>query len=343
MQFNAKTLAEYLHGDIEGDENVTVGTIARIEQGRPGALCFLANPKYEQYLYTTKASIVLINRSFKPEQPVACTLIRVDNAYESVASLLDLYNSMKTLNKKGRSWRAHVSWRSKRGKGVWIGAGSYISKGVKIGDNVKIFPHVYIGDNVTIGNDCILYPGVKIYHGCKVGNRCTIHANSVVGSDGFGFAPTADGSYKKIPQIGNVILEDDVEIGANTVIDRATMDATIIRQGVKIDNLVQIAHNVEIGKDTVMAAQVGVAGSAKIGSNCMFGGQVGIAGHITVANHTTAGAQAGISSGVKKENSTIIGSPAIPYQDYFKAYALFRHLPAFKKQLDELKEKGTAQ
>jgi UDP-3-O-[3-hydroxymyristoyl] glucosamine N-acyltransferase len=338
MQFNAKTLANYLHGEVEGDENVTVGTVARIEQGRPGALCFLANPKYEQYLYTTKASIVLVNRSFVPQQPVSCTLIRVENAYESIASLLDLYNSMKTLNRKGRSWRAHVSWRSKRGKGVWIGAGSYIARGVRIGNNVKIFPHVYIGDNVTIGDNCLLYPGVKIYHGCKIGNNCTIHANTVIGSDGFGFAPAADGSYKKIPQIGHVILEDDVEIGANTVVDRATMDATIIHRGVKIDNLVQIAHNVEIGQDTVLAAQVGVAGSAKIGSHCMFGGQVGIAGHISVANHTTAGAQTGISATVKHERQTIMGSPAIAYQSYFKAYAIFRHLPDIKKQLDALKK-----
>ncbi|MDR0694792.1 MAG: UDP-3-O-(3-hydroxymyristoyl)glucosamine N-acyltransferase, partial [Prevotellaceae bacterium] len=254
MTFTAKTLADYLHGDIVGDENVAAGTVARIEQGTPGALCFLANPKYEQYLYTTQASIVLINRSFELQQPVACTLIRVDNAYESIASLLDLYNSMKTLDKKGRSWRAHISWRAKLGKAVWVGAGSYVSRGVRIGNNTKIFPHVYLGDRVTIGDNCIIYPGVKIYHGCKIGNNCTIHANTVIGSDGFGFAPTAGGSYKKIPQIGHVILEDNVEIGANTVIDRATMDATIIRQGVKIDNLVQIAHNVEVGENTVMAA-----------------------------------------------------------------------------------------
>jgi UDP-3-O-[3-hydroxymyristoyl] glucosamine N-acyltransferase len=336
MQFTAKTLAEYLHGDIVGDENTVAGTVARIEQGAPGALCFLANPKYEQYLYTTKASIVLINRNFELQQPVSCTLIRVDNAYESIAALLDLYNSMKTLNKKGRSWRAHISWRAKLGKAVWVGAGSYIARGVRVGNNTKIFPHVYIGDHVTIGNNCILYPGVKIYHGCKIGNNCTVHANAVIGSDGFGFAPTADGSYKKIPQIGHVILEDNVEIGANTVIDRATMDATIIRQGVKIDNLVQVAHNVEVGENTVIAALSGIAGSTKIGRQCMFGGQVGVAGHIIVADGTRAGAQTGISSTVKEPDQTIMGSPAINYSDYFKAYAIFRKLPALKKQLDAL-------
>jgi UDP-3-O-[3-hydroxymyristoyl] glucosamine N-acyltransferase len=338
MQFSAKVIAEYLHGEVVGDENAAAGTVARIEQGVPGALCFLANPKYEPFLYTTQASIVLINRSFELRQPVACTLIRVDNAYESIASLLHLYNSMKTLNREGRSWRAHVSWRAKLGKHVWVGAGSYIARGVRIGRHTKIFPQVYIGDNVTIGDHCILYPGVKIYHGCAIGNRCTIHANAVIGSDGFGFAPTADGAYKKIPQIGRVVLEDDVEIGANTVIDRATMDATIIRRGVKIDNLVQIAHNVEIGENTVIAALSGIAGSSKIGRQCMFGGQVGVAGHITVADGTRAGAQAGISATVKEPNQTLIGSPAIHYPTYFKAYTLFRKLPELKKQLDALQK-----
>ena len=338
MEFNAKTLAEYLHGDVEGDANAVATTVARIEQGKPGTLCFLANPKYEQFLYTTKASIVLVNRSFTLQQAVSTTLIRVDNAYESIASLLDLYNSVKTLNKKGRSWRAHVSWRAKLGKKVWVAAGSYISKGVKVGNNTKIFPQVFIGENVIIGDNCILYPGVRIYHGCKIGNNCTIHANSVIGADGFGFAPTADGSYKKIPQIGNVILEDFVEIGANAAIDRATMDSTIIRKGVKIDNLVQIAHNVEVGENTVIAALSGVAGSTRIGKQCMFGGQVGVAGHITVADGTKAGAQTGISYTVKEENKSLSGSPAISYTEYFKAFSIFRKLPELKKQLDELRK-----
>jgi len=338
MPFTAKVLADYLHGEVAGDETATAGTVARIEQGRAGTLCFLANPKYEPFLYTTQASIVLINRSFVLQQPVACTLIRVDNAYESIASLLDLYNSMKTLNKKGRSWRAHISWRAKTGKAVWIGAGSYIARGAKIGNNVKIFPHVYIGEHVTVGDHCIIYPGVKIYHGCKIGTHCIVHANAVIGSDGFGFAPTADGSYKKIPQIGHVVLEDRVEIGANTVIDRATMDATIIRQGVKIDNLVQIAHNVEVGENTVIAAQTGIAGSVKIGRQCMFGGQVGIAGHISIADGTRIGAQAGIGASVKEPNQTIIGSPAFAHTDFFKSYVIFRKLPALKKEIDALKK-----
>ncbi|MDR0729308.1 MAG: UDP-3-O-(3-hydroxymyristoyl)glucosamine N-acyltransferase [Prevotellaceae bacterium] len=338
MQFTAKILADYLHGDIVGDENATASVVARIEQGVPGAICFLANPKYEPYLYTSHASIVLVNRNFEIRQPVTSTLILVDNAYESIAALLDLYNSMQTLQKKGRSWRARISWRAKLGKAVWVGAGSYISRGVRVGDHTKIFPQVYIGDNVTIGDHCIIYPGVKIYHGSTIGNHCILHANAVIGSDGFGFAPTADGSYRKIPQIGRVVLEDNVEIGANTVVDRATIDATIIRQGVKIDNLVQIAHNVEVGENTVIAALSGIAGSTKIGRQCMFGGQVGVAGHITVADGTRAGAQAGINATVKEPNQSIIGSPAINYIDYFKAYAIFRKLPQLKRQLDELKQ-----
>ncbi|MDR1680786.1 MAG: UDP-3-O-(3-hydroxymyristoyl)glucosamine N-acyltransferase [Prevotellaceae bacterium] len=337
MQFTAKTLADYLHGDIVGDENTVARTVARIEQGVPGAVCFLANPKYEAFLYTTRASIVLVNRSFEIRQPVSCTLIRVDNAYESVAALLELYNAMKSHHRKGRSWRARVSWRAKLGKAVWVGAGSYIARGARIGNNTKIFPQVYIGENVSIGNDCLIYPGVKIYHGCKIGNRCTIHANAVIGSDGFGFAPTADGSYRKIPQIGHVILEDDVEIGANAAIDRATIDATIVRRGVKIDNLVQIAHNVEVGEDTVIAALSGVAGSTKIGRQCMFGGQVGVAGHITVADGTRAGAQTGISATVKEPNQLLSGSPAINYYDYFKAFAIFRRLPQLKKQVEQMR------
>jgi UDP-3-O-[3-hydroxymyristoyl] glucosamine N-acyltransferase len=336
MQFTAETLAEYLHGDIEGNRETAASTVARIEQGQQGAICFLANPKYEQYIYTTKASIVLINRNFELKQPVTCTLIRVDNAYEAIASLLDLYNSMKTLHKTGRSWRAHVSWRAKLGRGVWVGEFAYVGRNSHVGNHTKIFPQVYIGENVTIGENCILYPGVRIYQGCKVGNNCIIHANAVVGSDGFGFAPTAAGSYKKIPQIGHVVIEDNVEIGANTVIDRATMDATIIRKGVKLDNLIQVAHNVEIGENTVIAAQTGISGSSKIGRQCVIAGQVGFAGHLTIADRTTIGAQAGIGAAIKTEGETLIGSPALPYRTFFKAYAVFRHLPELKKQIDEM-------
>lgn len=336
MQFTAAILADYLHGEVEGNTEAVASTVARIEQGRPGALCFLANPKYEHYLYTTKASIVLVNRSFVLKEKVSATLIRVDNAYESIASLLDLYNAMKTLHKKGRSWRAHVSWRAKLGRGVWVGQFAYVGRGCKIGKDTKIFPHVYLGENVTIGENCVIYPGVRIYQGCKVGNNCIIHANVVIGSDGFGFAPTADGSYKKIPQIGHVVIEDNVEIGANTTIDRATMDATVIHKGVKLDNLIQVAHNVEIGENTVIAAQTGIAGSVKIGKNCVVAGQVGFAGHISIADKTTIGAQAGINSGTKKEGEILLGSPGIYYKDYYKSYAVFRRLPELKKQVDEL-------
>jgi UDP-3-O-[3-hydroxymyristoyl] glucosamine N-acyltransferase len=336
MQFTAAVLADYLHGDVEGNPEAVASTVVRIEQGRPGALCFLANPKYEPYLYTTTASIVLVNRSFDLKQPVQATLIRVDNAYEAIASLLDLYNSMKSLNRKGRSWRAHVSWRARLGRNVWVGKFAHVGRGARVGNNTKIFPQVYVGEQVTIGENCIIYPGVRIYAGCKVGNNCIIHANAVIGSDGFGFAPTATGAYKKIPQIGHVVIEDDVEIGANTVIDRATMDATVVRKGVKLDNLIQVAHNVEIGEHTVIAAQTGIAGSTKVGKHCIFAGQVGIAGHLTIADRTTLGAQAGINASIKKEGEVLLGSPAIYYRDYFRSYVLFRRLPEIKKQLDAL-------
>lgn len=341
MQLTAQALANYLKGDVEGNPEVTVTTFARIEQGRPGTLCFLANPKYEQFLYTTKASIMLLNRNFELKAPVDYTIIRVDNAYEAIAAVLELYNSMHTFTKKGRSWRARISWKAKLGKDVWVAPFAYIGGHTVVGRNTKIFPHVYIGEGVTIGDNCILYPGVRIYHGCKIGNNCIIHANAVVGSDGFGFAPTADGSYKKIPQMGSVVIEDNVEIGANTVVDRATMDATIIRRGVKLDNLIQIAHNVEIGENTVIAAQSGIAGSTRIGKNCMFAGQVGVAGHLVVADRVMAGAQCGINSSVKKEGESIIGTPALNAREFFKAYSIFRHLPDIKKQIDELVKKSS--
>jgi len=339
MQLTAQALANYLKGDIEGNPDVTVSTAARIEQGRPGTLCFLANPKYEQFLYTTQASIVLLNRSFVLTAPISPTIIRVDDAYQAIAAVLDLYNSMQAFNRKGRSWRAHVAWRAKLGKGVWVGPSAYIGSKAVVGKNTKIFPQVYIGEGVKIGENCIIYPGVRIYQGCIIGNNCIIHANAVIGSDGFGFAPTADGSYKKIPQMGYVIIEDNVEIGANTVIDRATMDATIIRKGVKLDNLIQIAHNVVIGENTVIAAQTGIAGSTQIGKSCMFGGQVGIAGHIVVADKVQVGAQCGIHASIKKEGETLLGSPALNAKDFFRAYAVFRRLPAIKKQIDDLEQK----
>ncbi|MDR1552240.1 MAG: UDP-3-O-(3-hydroxymyristoyl)glucosamine N-acyltransferase [Prevotellaceae bacterium] len=345
MILSAQTIASHVGGTVEGNPDVEVSAAARIEQGKPGTLCFLANPKYEKYLYTTQASIVLINKSFELKQPVAATLIRVDNAYQAVATMLDLLNTMKMQNKSGRSWRSKISWRAKLGKNVYVGAFSYIAKGAKIGNNVKIYPQVYIGENVCIGDNTILYSGAKVYFGCKIGNNCIIHSGTVIGSDGFGFVPQNDGSYKKIAQTGIVVIEDNVEIGSNVSVDRATMEATIIRCGTKIDNLVQIAHNVEIGENTVIAAQAGIAGSSKTGKQCVIGGQVGIVGHINIADGTQIGAQSGVSKNTVA-NATIAGSPAVDYAKNQRNIAVYRTLPqmrdeiqTLKKELEELKKK----
>lgn len=327
MEVTAETIAQHFNGEIIGDPNVKVSSVAKIESGKPGNICFLANPKYEHYLYTSKASIIIINRTFKPKEPVAPTLILVDNAYEAVASLLDLLNTLKRAKRSGRSWRSRCAWSARFAKGVYVGEFSFVGKKSRVGKDTQIYPQVYIGNDVEIGENCILYPGVKIYDGCKIGNNCILHANVVIGSDGFGFAPREDGSYKKIPQTGIVTLEDDVEIGANTVVDRATMGTTLIKKGVKLDNLIQIAHNVEVGEHTVMAAQSGVAGSAKIGAKCTIGGQVGISGHIALHDKTSIAAQAGIMGGTKKEGEVLMGSPAFDYKQYLKCYAMFRKLP----------------
>ena len=324
MEVSAKVIAEHLGGEIVGDPEVKVSSVARIESGKPGTLCFLANPKYEHYLYTCKASIVLINKTFEPKSEVTPTLIKVDNAYEAVASLLDLLNSIKASRRRGRAWSAHVAFSARLGKGVYVGSHAYIGKKARIGKYTQIYPQVFVGDGVTIGDNCIIYPGVRIYNGCKIGNNCIVQANAVIGSDGFGFAPTADGSYKKIPQTGIVTIEDDCEIGANTVIDRSTMGTTLIEKGVKLDNLIQVAHNVTIGSNTVIAAQTGIAGSTKIGRSCMFGGQVGIAGHLNIADRTQLAAQSGIMSDIKEENKAFIGSPAMEHMEYMRAYAVFR-------------------
>ena len=324
MELSAKEIAEHIGGEVIGDENVKVSSVAKIESGKPGALCFLANPKYEHYLYTCKASIILVNKSFELKQEIEPTIIRVDNAYESIASLLDLLNSIKSVHRRRRAWSAHIAFSAKLGKKVNVGSNVYIAKKAVIGNNVVIYPMAYIGEGVTIGDNTIIYPGVKIYKGCKIGKNCIIHANTVIGSDGFGFAPTADGSYKKIPQTGIVTIEDDVEIGANSTIDRATIGTTLIEKGVKIDNLVQIAHNVVIGSNTVIAAQTGVAGSSKLGKNCVLAGQVGIAGHLTVADKTTFAAQTGLISNVKEEGKIYMGYPAIEYRNYIKSYAIFK-------------------
>ncbi len=317
MEFTAKQIAELIQGRVEGDENVAINTFAKIEEGKAGAISFLSNPKYLHYIYETKSSVVLINEDVALEKPVSATLIRVKNAYESVAKLLQLYESMKP-------------------KKTGIDPLAFVSTSATIGKDCYIAPFACIGDNVVIGDNTRIYPHVTIYHDCQIGNRVTIHAGSVIGADGFGFAPNTDG-YDKIPQIGNVIIEDDVEIGANTCVDRSTMGSTIIHKGVKLDNLVQIAHNVEVGENTVMSAQVGIAGSTKVGKWCMFGGQAGFAGHITVGDKTFVGAQCGVNSSVKG-NQSLIGSPAIEPKNFFKSSVLFKKLPDIYKQLNDLQK-----
>ena len=335
MEFSAKQIAEFIQGRVEGDENTTINTFAKIEEGKAGAISFLSNPKYTHYLYETQSSIVLVNEDLVLEHPVNATLIRVKNAYESVAKLLQLYESMKP-KKTGIDPLAFISPTAKIGKNCYIGAFAFIGDGVTIGDNTQIYPHVVIEDGATLGDSCLIYPNVSIYHDCRLGNDVTIHSGSVIGADGFGFAPSTEG-YDKIPQIGIVIIEDHVEIGANTCVDRSTMGSTIIHKGAKLDNLVQIAHNVEVGENTVMSAQVGIAGSAKIGSWCMFGGQAGFAGHITVGDKTFVGAQCGVNSSVKG-NESLIGSPAMEPKNFFKSSVLFRKLPDIYKQLNALQK-----
>lgn len=336
MEFTAKQIAGFIQGKVEGDENTTVHTFCKIEEGRPGSISFLSNPKYTHYLYNTEASIVLINDDLVLEEPVKTTLIRVDNAYECVAKLLQMYAAAQP-KKTGIDPLAFISPNAKIGENCYIGAFAYIGNYVEIGDGSQIYPHVYVGDGVKIGEKALLYPNVTIYHGCRLGKNVTIHAGSVIGADGFGFAPTPEG-YDKIPQIGIVTIEDNVEIGANTCVDRSTMGSTTIHKGVKLDNLIQVAHNVEIGANTVMASQCGIAGSTKVGEWCMFGGQVGMAGHISIANHTNVGAQAGITGSVRKEGTTIIGSPAWDAKGFMKSAAVFRRLPDIYQQIDELKK-----
>lgn len=335
MEFSAKQIAQFVQGVIEGDENATVNTFVKIEDGKPGAISFLSNPKYTHYIYDTESSIVLIDKSVELEKPTKATLIRVDNAYECVAKLLQLYESMKP-KKTGIDSLAFVSPSAKIGENVYIGAFAYIGDNVVIGNGCQIYPNVVICENAKVGNDCLFYPNVTIYHDCHVGNRVTLHAGSVVGSDGFGFAPSENG-YDKIPQIGIVTIEDDVEIGANTCIDRSTMGSTYVRKGVKLDNLVQIAHNTDIGANTVMSAQVGVAGSTKVGQWCMFGGQVGIAGHITIGNKVFLGAQSGVPSSLK-DDQTLIGTPPMEKLPYFKSQAIFQRLPDLYKQIQKLQK-----
>lgn len=337
MEFNAKQIAEYIQGSIEGDEEATISTFTKIEEGKHGAISFLANPKYTHYIYETECSIVLVDESIKIEKPTKATLIRVKNARDCVAKLLQLYESMKP-RKQGIDSLAFISPKATIGKNVYIGAFAYIGDGVVLGDNCMIYPHTTIMDNTTLGNNCIIYPNASIYHNCKIGNNVICHSGSVIGADGFGFAPNAEtNSYDKIPQIGIVTIEDDVEIGANTCIDRSTMGSTYVRKGVKLDNLVQIAHNTDIGENTVMSAQVGIAGSTKVGEWCMFGGQVGISGHLKIGNKVFLGAQSGVLSKLK-DNQSLMGSPAIEPRNYFKSQVIFQRLPEIYKQIDTLQK-----
>jgi len=337
MEFNAAAIAGFLKGEIEGNPDIKVNTIAKIEEGHEGALSFLANPKYEHYIYTTNSSIVLVNKSFIPTAKINATLIRVENAYEAFASLLRLVDQARP-RKKGIHPTAVIEKTASVGSDVYIGAYAYVGENAVVGDECSLYPHVYLGDNVRLGKNSVLNPGVKVYHECLIGESCIIHAGTVIGSDGFGFAPQSENEYMKIPQLGNVIIEDHVEIGANVTIDRATMGSTIIRKGVKLDNLIQVGHNVEIGENTVMAALTGISGSSKIGKNCMFGGQVGIAGHLKIANGTKIGAQAGILGEIKEENTAIIGSPAIDIRNFMKSSVLFKRLPELKTKIDTLEK-----
>jgi UDP-3-O-[3-hydroxymyristoyl] glucosamine N-acyltransferase len=340
MEFTAKQIANLIGGELKGgSEDVKISTIAKIEEAKEGAIAFLSNPKYENFLYSTNASAVIVNRTFVPKSEVRTALILVDDAYTSFTTLLEEYHRFSSFMKVGIEEPAFVGPNAKVGSSVYRGAFSYIGDHCRIGNNVKIYPHAYIGDHVEIGDNTIIYSGVKIYSNCRIGSFCTLHAGAVIGSDGFGFAPQKDGSYKDIPQIGNVILEDHVSVGANTVIDCATMGSTIVREGTKLDNLIQVAHNVEIGKHTVIAAQTGISGSAKIGDNCMIGGQVGIAGHLKLANKTNIGAQSGIGKNITEEGKVLLGSPAFEYKKYFKSAAVFRKLPEVLKRIEELEQK----
>ncbi len=336
MEFTARQIADFVNGTVEGNAETKVTTFAKIEEGRTGAISFLSNPKYTHYLYDTQSSVVLVNNDLQLEHPVEATLIRVDNAYECVARLLQMYESMKP-RKKGIHPQACIAETAHVGDDCYVGAFAYIGENVTIGKGTQIYPHTVVEDNATIGEGCILYPNVSVYHDCQIGNRVILHSGAVIGADGFGFAPGENG-YDKIPQIGNVVIEDDVEIGANACVDRSTMGSTIVHRGAKIDNLVQIAHNVEVGEHTVMSAQVGIAGSTKVGRWCMFGGQAGFAGHITVGDHTNVGAQCGVNSSVKG-NESLIGSPAQEPKSFFRSSVIFKKLPDMYRELEALKKK----
>ena len=338
MNFTASVIAEFLKGTVEGNPEATVSDISKIEEGMPGTLSFLANPKYERYIYDTQSSIVIVNADFQPQKAISATLVRVENAYESFAALLRLYEQSKP-RKSGISKMASVSDSASMGKDLYVGDFTVISENASIGDKVQLYPQVYVGDHVKIGEGTILHPGVKIYEGCVIGANCVIHAGAIIGGDGFGFAPNQDNNYEKVPQVGKVIIEDHVEIGANTTVDRATIGATVLRKGVKLDNLVMIAHNVDVDENTVIAAQSGISGSTKVGKNCMFGGQVGLIGHINIASGVKIAAQSGITKDIKQEGIVIQGSPAFEFGPYQRSYLLFRNLPKLREQINELERK----
>lgn len=338
MKFTAEQIAGILDGEVVGNPNAEVSKLSKIEEGVEGSLTFLANPKYVNYIYETKATITIVNKTFEPESEISTTLIKVEDAYKSFSKLLEFYNQIK-YNKTGIEVPCFLSESAKHGDNFYLGAFSYIGENVVIGDNVKIYPNSFIGDNVIIGDNTMIFSGAKIYSECIIGNNCTIHSGVVIGADGFGFAPNENGEYTKVPQIGNVIIEDNVDIGSCTTIDRATLGSTIIRRGVKLDNQIQIAHNVEIGRNTVIASQTGVAGSTKIGENCMIGGQVGIVGHITIGNRVRIQAQSGISRSLK-DDEVVQGSPALGYSDFNKSYVHFKNLPKIVSEITELKKKN---
>jgi UDP-3-O-[3-hydroxymyristoyl] glucosamine N-acyltransferase len=341
MEFSIAQIAAMLGGEVKGEGGDKINMLAKIQDAKKGQIAFLSNPKYEQFIYTTQASAVIVKKDFQAKKNVTSSLILVDDPYNSFTVLLEEYHKLISFQKTGIEEPSYLGSRSTTGQNIYRGAFSYIGNNVKIGDNVKIYPHVFVGDNAVIGDNTILHPNVKIYADTLIGNNCVIHAGTVIGSDGFGFAPQKDKTYKTIPQLGNVLIEDNVTIGANSVIDCATMfgDSTIIRSGVKMDNLIQIAHNVEVGKNTVIAAQTGISGSTKIGENCVLAGQVGIAGHLVIANNTSIGAQAGISKSIKEEGERLIGYPAIDVKDYFKSYAVFKQLPDLNDRLRQLEKK----
>lgn len=336
MKFTAEQIAGILDGEVIGNPNAEVYKLAKIEEGTEGSLTFLANPKYANYIYTTNATIAIVNKTFETEQEIKATLIKVDDAYKSFSKLLEYYNQVKFM-KSGIEQPSVISEGVQYGDDLYLGSFCYLGQNVKIGNNVKIYPNSFIGDNVVIGDNCVFFAGVRIYSETEIGNNVTIHSGTIIGSDGFGFAPQEDGTYKKVPQIGNVIIEDDVEIGSCSTVDRATLGSTVIKKGAKLDNQIQVAHNVEIGENTVIASQTGIAGSTKIGKNCMIGGQVGIVGHIIIGNNVKIQAQSGIGKSLK-DGEVVQGSPAFNYGDFAKSFVHFKNLPKIVKDLEELKK-----